>query len=87
MFRSFFRVVVVAVVVLSFTLSLAQVAQARPRDVRQEAVGVAAEDGWFEVALKWIGRLIGVENQDGKKPPIHLKGSCIDPWGYERPCS
>lgn len=76
MFRSLFRVVVVAVVVLSFTLSLAPVAQAKPLGSRQPAVQVAAPGGWFGAALQW---LLG-----GKKHPMHPiqpTGSCIDPWG------
>ena len=91
MFRSLFRVVVVAVVVVGLTLSLAQVAQARPQDSRQQAVGVAAEGGWFEVAVKWIGRLVGDDKPvpgggQSIDPPTRY-GSCIDPLGIERPCT
>jgi hypothetical protein len=73
MFRSFFRVVVVAVVVLSFTLSLAPVAQAKPLDSRRPAVQNAAHGGWFGAALQW---LLG-----GRMHPIQPTGSCIDPLG------
>jgi hypothetical protein len=87
MFRSLFRVVVVAVVVLSFTLCLAPVAQAKPQDSRQPAVQVAAQGGWFGAALQWLTRLVAADKPaaiSGKKHPMHPiqpTGSCIDPWG------
>jgi hypothetical protein len=84
MFRSLFRVVVVAVVVLSFTLSLAQAGQAKPQDVRRPSVQAVAGSGWLGAAVRWLTGLITV----GKVPPSgsggHValqNGSCIDPWG------
>jgi hypothetical protein len=81
MFRSFFRVVVVAVVVLGLTLSLAPVAQAGQRGDRTPAV-VKNDGGWFEAALAWITRLVTGEKQvitaEANMAPL---GSCIDPWG------
>jgi hypothetical protein len=88
MFRSFFRVVVVAVVVLSFTLSLAQAGQAKPQDLRRPAVEAAASGGggWFGAALNWVARLIaGDKAMTTGAPAGHTLlpnyGSCIDPWG------
>jgi hypothetical protein len=84
MFRSFFRVAVVAVVALSLTLSLAPVAQAQPQETKPAVV--AAGGGWFEAAKTWLSRLVAAEKQP---KPGTVKaadatpnyGSCIDPWG------
>jgi hypothetical protein len=84
MFRSIFRVVVVAVVVLSFILSVAPVAQAGPSSSRVPALA-KSDAGWLEAAAAWLSRLAG-----GDKPaPAQMKGatgSCIDPMGLPMPC-
>jgi hypothetical protein len=86
MFRSIFRVVVVAVVVLSFTLSIAPVAQAGPLSFRAPAFA-SAGGGWLEAAVAWLSRLTDGERQ--KPAPVLVKkatGSCIDPMGQPMPC-
>ena len=86
MFRSIFRVVVVAAVVLSFTLSIAPVAQAGPLSSRA-LVFVHADGGWFGAAVAWLSRLTAGETQ--KPAPVLVKsatGSCIDPMGQPMPC-
>lgn len=84
MFRSLFRVVVVAVVVLSFTLSLAQAGQAKSQDVRRPSVQAVAGSGWLGAAVRWLTGLITV-SQPVHVPPSGYEtpdyGSCIDPWG------
>jgi hypothetical protein len=90
MFRSLFRVVVVAVVVLSFTLSLAQAGQAKPQDLRRPAVE-AAHGGWLGVALRWITGLVTASKPapaggHGWNRLLPSYGSCIDPWGGSGPC-
>jgi len=79
MFRSFLRVVVVAVVVLSFTLAIAPVAQAGPLSSHSPALA-ESDGGWLEAAVAWLIRLTG-----GEKPTPTLisgaTGSCIDPMG------
>jgi hypothetical protein len=87
MFRSLFRVVVVAVVVLSFTLSLAEAGQARSQDLRRPAVETSAlgGGGWFGAALKWVVRLVAGDKATTPIAPgghfLPQNGSCIDPWG------
>jgi hypothetical protein len=86
MFRSFFRVAVVAVVVLSFILSIAPVAQAGPLSFRAPTLANAG-GGWLEVAVAWLSRLTAGERQ--KPAPVLVKratGSCIDPMGLPMPC-
>ena len=89
MFRSFFRVVVVVVVMLSFTLSLAQAGQAKPQDVRRPAVQAVVGSGWLGAAVRWLTGLI-TASQPAHVPPGGYKtptyGSCIDPWGRDMPC-
>jgi hypothetical protein len=84
MFRSIFRVVVVAALVLSFTLSIAPVVQAAPASFRAPAVA-HADGGWLAAAAAWLSRLTS-----GEKPaPVLVKratGSCIDPMGQPMPC-
>ena len=85
MFRSFFRVVVAAVIVLSVTLSVVPVAQAGPSSSRTPALA-HADGGWLEAAVAWLSRLTG-ERQ--KPAPVLMKratGSCIDPMGQPMPC-
>jgi len=84
MFRSLFRVVVVAVVALSLTLSLAPVAQARPHDSAGSAAAAAPHNGWLESVLAWLSRLATGDkpaptgtSTDANRP----SGSCIDPLG------
>jgi len=84
MFRSFFRVVVVAVVLSSFTLSLAQAGQAKPQDIHRPAVQSVVGGGWLGAAVRWLTGLITA----GKVPPngpggykSPQNGSCIDPLG------
>lgn len=85
MFRSFFRVVVVAVVVLGLTLSLAPVAQAGQRGSRTPAV-VRNDGGWFEAALAWLTRLVTGEKQGLTATTANSSlGSCIDPMGGNCP--
>ncbi len=84
MFRSLFRVVVVAVVLSSFTLSLAQAGQAKPQDIRHSAVQSVVVGGWLEAAVRWLTGLITVSHPayvppGGYKTPAY--GSCIDPLG------
>jgi len=84
MFRSLFRVVVVAVIALSLTLSLATAAQARPRDPAGPAAAAASHVGWLESVLAWLTRLttganpVPIGTASGTNGPM---GSCIDPWG------
>lgn len=83
MFRSFFRVVVVAVVVLGFTLSIAPVAQAGPLS-SHISVFAHNDGGWLEAAVGWLARLTAP-----KPAPVLVKratGSCIDPMGQPMPC-
>jgi hypothetical protein len=82
MFRSFLRVVVVAVVVLGFTLSLAPAAHAGIHGLRASAA-VKADHGWWDAAFAWLARWV-----TGEKPKsptlttaIGATGSCIDPLG------
>jgi len=84
MSRSFLRVVVVAVVAFSLTLSLGTVAQARPHDPAGPAPVAAAHSGWLESVLAWLTRLATgekpapiVTGTDANRP----SGSCIDPLG------
>lgn len=90
MFRSFFRVVVVAVVVSSFTLSLAQAGQAKPQDVSRPSVQAVVGGGWFGAAVRWLTGLITIGKPVHRLPGGHKTptyGSCIDPWGHEVLCS
>lgn len=87
MFRSMFRVVVVAVVVLSLTVVLVPTAQAGPRDAGGPAAKAAS--GWVQTALAWLTRLVTQQEPrlnrltaaSNRKP---TNGSCIDPMGL--PC-
>jgi hypothetical protein len=83
MFRSIFRVVVVAAVVLSFTLSIVPAAQAGSF----HAPTLTSSGGWLGAAIAWLSRLTAGE---GSKPaPVLMKratGSCIDPMGLPVPC-
>jgi len=81
MFRSPFRVVVVAVIALSLTLSLATAAQARPRDPAGPAAAAASHVGWLESVLAWVARLVGAEPLPTAKGDNRPFGSCIDPMG------
>jgi len=82
MFRSFFRVVVVVVVVLSFTLSLAQAGQTGPQSSRQPVVQTVMS-GWLGAAVQWLTGLVAGKPASGSgRHPVHTKGSCIDPWGH-----
>jgi hypothetical protein len=86
MFRSLFRVVVVAAVVLSFTLSLAPAAQAGSSSFHAPTLA-NADGGWFAAAVAWLGRLTAGEWT--KPAPVLVKratGSCIDPMGQPMPC-
>jgi|tagenome__1003787_1003787.scaffolds.fasta_scaffold13082521_1 hypothetical protein len=84
MLRSFSRVVVVAAVALSLTLSLAPAAHARPQDAGRAAVE-KADGGWFAAALTWLSRIVtGDAPKSGGMTSLHANvatGSCIDPWG------
>ena len=89
MFRSLFRVVVVAVVVFSFTLSLAQAGQAKPQDASRPSVQAVVGSGWLGAAVRWLTGLITASkpahrSPGGFKTPTY--GSCIDPWGHEAIC-
>jgi hypothetical protein len=88
MSRSFFRVVVVAVVALSVILSLAPVAQARPQGSTRPAIEAASHGGWLESALSWLTRFLAAANPAPWAPHGGVKpnGSCVDPQGHERPC-
>lgn len=86
MFRSIFRVVVVAVVLSSFTLSLAQAGQAKPQDIRRPTVQAVVGSGWLGAVVRWVTDLIAVSHPShlppgGYKTPTY--GSCIDPWGTQ----
>jgi hypothetical protein len=82
MFRSFFRVVVVAVVVLSFTLSLAQAGQTGSQSTRQPVAQTVMSGGWLGAAVQWLtGLVAGKPATNSGRHPVHRKGSCIDPWG------
>jgi len=82
MFRSFFRVVVVVVVVLSFTLSLAQAGQTGPQSSRQPVVQTVMGGGLLGAAVQWLtGLVFGKPTTHGGRHPVHTTGSCIDPWG------
>lgn len=86
MFRSFFRVVVVAVVVLGFVLSIAPAAQAAPAGSRTPALA-KFDGGWLQAAVAWLSRLTSGETS--KPAPVLMKkatGSCIDPMGQPMPC-
>jgi hypothetical protein len=85
MFRSFFRVVVVAVVMLSFTLSLAQAGQVGAKDARNPVVQVVS-GGWVGAVVQWLTELVASKPATGHTRPVHRKGSCIDPWGRDMPC-
>ena len=89
MFRSLFRVVVVAVVLFSFTWSLAQAGQAKPQDIRRPTVQAVASGGWFETAVRWLTGLVTAGKPShlpwgGYKTPTY--GACVDPWGRDMPC-
>jgi len=80
MFRSMFRVVVVAIVVLAFVVTSIP-AYAAP----QGKAATKVESGWFDSMIAWAGQLI-----NGIRPPkmtttsskvTPLNGSCIDPLG------
>jgi len=84
MFRSFFRVVVVAVVLSSFTLSLAQAGQAKPQDVRRPAVQAVVGGGWLGAVVRWLTGLVTISHPAPVPPGAYetpAYGSCIDPWG------
>lgn len=86
MFRSIFRVVVVAAVVLGFLLSVSPVAQASPSASRIPALA-KADGGWLAAAVAWMSRLSAGESP--KPAPVLVKkatGSCIDPLGNPMPC-
>ena len=85
MFRSLFRVVVVAVVLSSFTLSLAQAGQVGAQDARYSAVQVVS-GGWFGAVVHWLTELVASKPATGHTRPVHRKGSCIDPLGRDMPC-
>jgi len=82
MFRSFFRVVVVVVVVLSFTLSLAQAGQTGPQSSHQPVVQTVMSGGWLGAAVQWLTGLFGKPATHGGRHPVHTTGSCIDPLGF-----
>jgi hypothetical protein len=82
MFRSIFRVVVVAAVVLSFTLSMVPAAQAGSFHTPT----LTNTGGWLGAAIAWLSRLSG---EATKPAPVQVKratGSCIDPMGQPMPC-
>jgi hypothetical protein len=84
MFRSFFRVVVVAVVVLGLTLSFAPVAQAGTQSTRTPALA-KADAGWCAAALAWVARVVsGAKPSPSPMTADSATGSCIDPWGIPR---
>lgn len=82
MFRSMFRVVVVAIVVLSFAVASVP-AYAAPQGGGKAVAKV--ESGWFDSMLAWASQLI-----NGIRPPktttssskvTPMSGSCVDPLG------
>jgi hypothetical protein len=98
MFRTMSRVVVVAVVLFSFAILCAPVAQARPLDGRPS---VRVTQSWLDAALAWMNSLLNGSGADQPKssvaasgipigsgePITHpMTGSCIDPEGRPRPC-
>ena len=96
MFRTMSRVCVVAVVLFSFAILCAPVAQARPLDGRPS---VRAEQSLLDAALAWMNSLLNGSASQPKSataasdllPPLTtllhpLTGSCIDPEGRPRPC-
>lgn len=86
MFRSFLRIVVVAVIVLSVMLSIAPAAQAGSSRLHAPAL-TSGSGGWLDAAAAWISRLVSGEAP--KPAPTVVKartGSCIDPMGLPTPC-
>ena len=84
MFRSIFRVVVVAVVLSSFTLSLAQAGQAKPQDIHRPSVQAVVGGGWLGAVVRWVTGLVTTGKVGSKGSGRHIapqNGSCIDPWG------
>lgn len=84
MFRSLFRVVVVAVVLSSFTLSLAQAGQAKTQDIQRPAAHAVVGGGWLGAVVRWLTGLVTI-SQPAHVPPGGYEtpayGSCIDPLG------
>jgi hypothetical protein len=76
MFRSMSRVVVVAIVVLSFVVASVP-AYAAPGG------GGKAESGWSQSMLAWIGQAIFGDEPKAvsSKKVVPLNGSCVDPFG------
>lgn len=76
MFRSMSRVVVVAIVVLSFVFASVP-AYAAPQG------GGKAESSWVQSVLAWMGQAIfGDEPKEpALKKAVRLNGSCVDPFG------
>lgn len=78
MFRSMSRVVVVAIVVLSFVVASVP-AYAAPQG------GGKAESGWSQSVLAWFAQAIFGDEPKAALPTSKkvtpLTGSCLDPFG------
>ena len=88
MFRSMFRVLVVAVVVLGLAVSVVPNAQAAP----SKAPAVKADAGWVQAAAAWLTGVLSPKpapkrNQKSMSGMAATNGPCVDPLGHERPCS
>lgn len=83
MCRSMSRVVVVAIVVLSFVLSTVP-AFAAPQGGGKASVNL--ESGWLQSAIAWaseviFGQSVKAGTSSKKKEVTSWNGSCVDPFG------
>jgi hypothetical protein len=87
MFRSMFRVLVVASVVLSLTVFAVPSVQAEPS--KTKAPAVKSDPGLLQAVVSW---LLGTPKPKAPRSTTAAGqnkssyGSCIDPLGNPRPC-